>query len=179
MFRDEPFQLVVGRNGSLRHSGYRLRLPVMLQSATLITVAQKLTPVAVVKPVFNQNATHAAEFGTTRVFTFDERAYLERDGLWTRAQDTATLVFDDASRGASGLPLTVTAGAVRTTVRLSSGPFDQTLSLDAGQKESLTLPPSSDGVWTLTIRSGDGFRPSEREPGSTDVRKLAAWITIQ
>lgn len=179
MLRDEPWQLVVGRGESLRYAGDRLRLPVMLQSAALIAGAQKLTPVAAVAPAFNQNAIHAAQFGATHVFTFDERAYLEGDGFWIRAQDTATLVFDDASRGASGLPLTVTAGAVRTTVRLSSGRFDQTLSLDAGQKESLTLPPSSDGVWTLTIRSGEGFRPSEREPGSTDVRRLAAWITIQ
>ena len=179
MLGDEPWQLAVGRSESFRLAGDRLRLPVMLQSAILITGAQKLTPVAAVKPAFNQNATHAAAFGTTRVFAFDERAYLERDGFWTRAHDTATVVFDDASHAASGLPLTVTAGAVPTTLQLSSGTLDQTLSLDAGQKRSLTLPPSAGGVWALTIRSGDGFRPSEREPGSIDVRELAAWIAIQ
>ena len=177
--RVEPLAITVGRNDQpLPITEGRLRLPVMLQSPTLMAYEQTLIPVTAVVPVVDQNATHAAQFGSTRVFAFDERVYLEKDGFWTRGNSQATVVFDDASRAAAGLPLSVTAGALPTTVWLHSAAIERRLSLQAGQKQDVALPPAADGTWTLTIHSGAGFRPSEREPGNRDVRLLAVWIAI-
>jgi len=126
-----------------------------------------------------RNATHAADYGVARVYTFDERAYLEAGGFWTRANGRAVVVID-SGQGASqsSLLLSVVAGAVPTTVTLTVGSWEERFDLAAGQKQDVTLPPSPDGVWTLAIRSGAGFRPSEREQGSRDVRELAAWVVL-
>jgi hypothetical protein len=76
------------------------------------------------------------------------------------------------------LPIAITAGAVPTTVTVSIGAWEESFALKAGQRQDVVLPPADGGSWPLRIRSGDGFRPSAREPGSQDVRELAAWIAI-
>lgn len=193
-----PLAMFIGRNDppiespqldDLRdgRSGFQLRLPVAVQTLNLMAKDDvglgaswlTLRPVRPRTSPMGRNAVRATRYGHARVFFFDDWAYLEPDGFWTRADGAATVVIDtdDATR-LSGLPLTVTAGAVPTTVRLSAGDWEESLSLEAGQKHDVVLPPPDDGTWTLRIQSGPGFRPSEREPGNRDVRKLAAWIVI-
>lgn len=169
-------------------SPFRLRLPVALRTLNFATkedngagtTSLTLRPIRVTPPASGRYALRAARYGHARAFFFDEQAYLERDGFWTRGDGRATVVLDtdDAARW-PGLPISITAGAVATTVSLAIGDWQESLSLTPGQQHALTLPPSSSGVWELSIRSGAGFRPSEREPGSRDVRWLSAWIAIR
>jgi hypothetical protein len=168
-------------------AGFRLRLPVTLQSLNFGSSGEipagggwlRITPVSVWRPLVDRNAMRAIRYGHARAFFFDDRAYPERDGIWTRADGVARVVIDsDAGVKQSGLPISITAGAVPTTVHLSIGEWEESLALAAGQKQELTLPAAADGTWPLSIRSGHGFRPSEREPGNRDVRLLAAWIAI-
>jgi hypothetical protein len=168
-------------------STFRLRLPVPLQYLNLTTKAEigadsavlTLRPTGVMAPVSRRNAVRATRYGHARAFFFDEQAYLERGGFWTRANGRAVVVIDtDEGTRISGLPISISAGAVPTTVTLSVGDWEERLTLAAGQKQDVALPPASDGTWALSIRSGAGFRPSEREPGNRDVRSLAAWIAI-
>jgi hypothetical protein len=168
-------------------SSSRLRVPVSLLTLMLVTKDDvgsagpwlSVTPVSVNTDAIRLKATHATHYGRTRAFFFDERAYPERDGFWTRANSNATVVVDteDGVR-LSGLPISITAGAVPTTVDLSTGGWRESFSLNAGQTQELTLPKSETGAWTLSMRSGAGFRPSERDPASRDVRLLGAWIAI-
>jgi len=177
----EPWRLLVGRNDQpVIITGDRLRLPVMLQSPTLQVRELRLIPAAPIAAAVDRNATHAAQYGDTRVFAFDERAYLERDGFWTRANTSTVVVLQRPGEfpRSSGLSISVTAGAVATTVRLATANWAQTLSLAPGARKPLELPPAAGNTWALQIRSGDGFRPSERDPGSSDVRKLSVWIAI-
>lgn len=127
-----------------------------------------------------RRATRAARYGRARVFVFDERAYLEPAGFWTRADGLATLVIDtDAPDEVSGRLMLVRAGAVATSVELSVGAWSTRLSLAAGQQESVRLPPlNGSRAWALTIHSGPGFRPSQVDPASDDVRLLAAWVEL-
>jgi hypothetical protein len=168
-------------------AGFRLRLPIALQSLNFASNGQvpegapflRITPVAARRPAAARNATRAMRYGPARAFFFDERAYPERDGFWTRANGLAQVVIDtDDGTRLPGMPISITAGALPTTVTLSVGGWQETLSLEAGEKQDVTLPPAADGAWPLSIRSGPGFRPSERDPGSSDVRSLAAWIAI-
>jgi hypothetical protein len=125
-------------------------------------------------------AIRAALYGRTRAFFFDEWLYPERDGFWSRAHGSSTVILDtDEGSRRSGLPISITAGAVPTTVSLSIGDWSESFSLAAGQKQDVMLPPADQGTWPLQIRSGPGFRPSEREPGNRDVRELAAWVAIR
>jgi hypothetical protein len=175
----EASRILVGRNDRAVQLTDRWRLPVMLRSPLLLPAANRLTPVAAIRPAVNRSATHAADYNGVIVYTFDELAYLEAGGFWTRANDRAMVVLDtQAGKPRDGLPISVTAGGVPTIATLTVGSWEERFELAAGQKQEVTLPPSADGVWALSIRSGAGFRPSEREPGSTDVRMLAAWVAV-
>lgn len=167
-----------------------LRLPVDVASLTIrgdgrtdqAAVRLRLRPTALARPVNadGRRAVRAARYGRVRVFTFDERAYLEPTGVWIRADGVASLVVDtDSLEEASGRPLIVRAGAVATSVELMIGAWTTRLSLAAGQQEVVQLPPL-DGrrAWSLTIRTGPGFRPSAIDPASDDVRQLAAWVEL-
>ena len=156
----------------------RIHLPVALQTLN-VTAPITLIPAGVASPATRRVAVRATRYGDVDAFFFDEQAYLEKDGFWTRANGSALVVLgvDDTARS-SGLPITVTAGAVETRISLSMGNWEETWPLTPGQKKEVTLPPAIKGAWPLRIRSGDGFRPSERDPGSNDVRKLAAWIAV-
>lgn len=183
----------VNRNDPLIEAGstpFRLTLPVALTSLSVRaeaplpegTPALRLTPVALTDALNSDGraATRAARYGRARVFFFDETAYPEPGGFWTRAEGRATLVIDgDAAAEAGGLPVTITAGAAATTIGISVGEWSQSFSLTPGEKRETALPPlNGAAAWLVRIHSGPGFRPFQREPGSTDVRSLAAWFEI-
>ncbi len=186
--------VVVGRNDprleSAAESTLTLRLPVALSSLSVRAdstaadgqTAMRIRPAQVGAPVNPDGrlATRAARYGRARVFVFDERAYLEPTGFWTRAEGRATIVIDaDADARAAGLPIAVTAGAAATTIGISVGEWAQSYSLTPGERRTLTLPPLGDApAWVVDLHSGPGFRPFEREPGNPDVRLLAAWFEI-
>lgn len=174
-----PLTLFVGRNDPPLESppADRLRLPVSLQTLNSSS-GFTITPVDVLEPARSRNAIRATRYGHARAFFFDDWAYLERDGFWTRANGSADVVIDSDQGGAAGLPISITAGAVATSVKIATGGWSQTLSLTPGQKQDLVLPATVDGVWPIRLTSGAGFRPSEREPGNNDVRALAAWIAV-
>ncbi len=167
-----------------------LRLPVDVASLTIrgdgrtdqSAVRLRLRPTAPAGPVNadGRRATRAARYGRARVFAFDERAYLEPTGFWTRADGVASLVVDtDAPAEASGRPLIVRAGAVATSVEFTVGAWTTRLTLAGGQQELVQLPPlNGNRGWALTIRSGPGFRPSAIDPASDDVRQLAVWVEL-
>ena len=128
----------------------------------------------------SSTARRGARYGPARVFFVDDRAYPESKGFWTRGEGRATIVIDanQAARD-SGLPLTLMGGAAATTIGISVGEWSRSYSLTPGQRRDITLPPLTGGLaWVVDIHSGPGFRPFEREPGSTDVRLLAAWFEI-
>jgi hypothetical protein len=176
-----PLTLSLGRNDPPIESppADHIRIPVSLQSLSASN-GFTITPVSVFKPASTRNAVRATRYGHARAFFFDDWAYPERDGFWTRSNGTAEVVIDtDERNGAVGLPLTVTAGAVATSVKIAAAGRSQSVSLTPGQQLDLVLPPTSDGIWSIRITSGAGSRPSEREAGNNDVRSLAAWIVVR
>ena len=140
-----------------------------------------LRPVGVADaPVRAGTAIRATRYGHARAFFFDDRAYPEHDGFWTRANGRAKVVIDtDEGTRSPGLPI-FDHGRRRADDRHVVGRRvgKRRLRSPRGQKQDVTLPPASDGAWPLSIRSGAGFRPSEREPGQSRRALLAAWIAI-
>ena len=164
---------------------FQLHLPVAVSSLSVRTdgaTGMRIQPVGMAPPVNadGRSAVRAARYGRARVFFFDQRAYPEPTGFWTRGEGRATVVIDaDEASRASGLPLTFTGGAAATTIGISVGEWSQSYSLTPGERRDITLPPLTGATaWVVDIHSGPGFRPFEREAGSTDVRLLAAWFEI-
>lgn len=166
-----------------------LRLPVDVASLTIrgsgsgaAARGLELRPTAVAGPVNpdGRRALRAMRYGDARVFAFDERVYLEPSGFWTRADRSAIVVIDSGAPGeAPGRAMVVRAGAVATSIELSAGEWSTRLVLAAGQQQTVQLPPLNGArAWTLNLRSGPGFRPSEVDPASDDVRRLAAWVEL-
>jgi hypothetical protein len=178
----------VNRNDPLLESTttpFQFHLPVDVLSLGVRSEASagmRIRPVRVTPPVNpdGRDATRAARYGRARVFFFDERAYPEPRGFWTRGEGRATVVIDaDAASRQSGLRLAFTVGAAATTIGISVGEWSRSYSLTPGERREITLPPlTTDRAWVVEIHSGPGFRPFEREPGSADVRLLAAWFEI-
>lgn len=189
--KDPPIERwnMEGRPAGL--TGLRLRLPVAVASATIhgdvdarATVADLHLRASGVRRAVNPDgrpAVRATRYGRARVFFFDEQAFLEPNGFWTRAEGTASLVIDvDQPARAERLQLSLRAGAVPTTIALVVGEWTRNISLSAGQQEIVTLPlANASDAWAVTLRSGAGFRPSAVDPASDDVRHLAVWVEIR
>ena len=186
--------ILLGRNGppleTVATAPFTLRLPVAVASLSIRAdsmaadgaTGMRIRPRLTVPPANpdRRDARRAARYGRARVFVFDERAYLEPKGFWTRSEGRATVVIDaDDGARQTGLPIAFTAGAAATTIGISVGDWSQSYSMTPGERRVVTLPPLSDQTaWVVNIHSGPGFRPFEREPGSNDVRSLAAWFEI-
>ena len=186
--------VVLGRNDppleAVPAGQFTLQLPVAVASLSIradSTVPDGATGMRIrprhIAPPANpdrRDARRAARYGRARVFFFDERAYLEPKGFWTRSEGRATVVIDaDQEARKTGLPIAFTAGGAATTIGISVGEWSQSYSMTPGERRTVTLPPLRDeAAWVVHIHSGPGFRPFEREPGSSDVRSLAAWFEI-
>jgi hypothetical protein len=167
---------------------FSLRLPIDVLSLSVRadTATRDGEPAMQIRPLEigpdarggGRYALRAARYGRARVFFFDDRAYPEPKGFWTRAEGRATVVIDaDDEARTGGLTLAMTAGAAATTIGVSVGSWAQSYSLTPGQRQLITLPPLVDAhAWVVDIHSGPGFRPFLRDPSSTDVRALAAWL---
>ena len=172
-------------------TGVVLHLPVAVASVTLrgqgtdrATLPNlRLRPVTVRPPANpeGRRAVRATRYGPARVFFFDEQAYLEPTGFWTRAGGTATVVVDlDEAARADGARLFLRAGAVATTISAAAGGWTQAWTLRAGQDALAVLPPQLAGsAIALTLRSGPGFRPFAVDAANDDVRSLAVWVEIR
>jgi len=186
--------VVLGRDDppleSVSAAPFMLRLPVAAASLSVRgdsmaadgETGMRIRPAQVAPPANadRRYARRAARYGRARVFFFDERAYLEPRGFWTRSEGRATVVIDaDEEARKAGLPIAFTAGAAATTIGISVGDWSQSYSMTPGERRTVTLPPlGAEPAWVVNIHSGPGFRPFEREPGSVDVRSLAAWFEI-
>ena len=178
---DPPFDTLTLESGVPARVRFAAPLQVLnVRSATAFDGTwMTLTPVATGSREITTPVIHAGRYGRVRAFFFDERAYPERDGFWTRADERTTVLIDtDDETLTRGLPVVFTGRAVPTTVRLAVGGWKDAISLAAGQSRPVTLPASERGVWAMKMESGHGFHPFEREPGNRDVRDLAAWVTI-
>ena len=185
--------VLVGRNDPPIESGptsapLKLRLPVPLMSLSVRAdttvpdggLAMRIKPVRIwPDPAGSRPAVRATRYGSARVFFFDEQAYLETRGFWTRAEGEAFVFVDaDETSQRTGRTIAFSAGAAATTIGLATQGASRSYSLSPGESRTFVLPQSSERGWGLLIHSGPGFRPFEREPGSIDVRSLAAWFEI-
>ena len=179
---------LAGRSAGL--TGLTVHLPVRVHSLTIRGDAAAIAAVSTVKlhprsidpPHDRLAATYArraGRYGRARVFFLDDDAFVEPPGFWTRGRaDTEVIVDADPDASAHGLKMRIRAGAVATTLNLSSGPWSESVALTSGETRELSLPALGPGqhAWVLTLVTGPGFRPGLLDPKNQDLRHLGVWV---
>lgn len=145
----------------------------VVKSVTLEPIA--LTPGSA--RLTDRLARRAVRYEGLSVFFLDDSAFPEPDGLWIGgARQTQIVVQSDRPR--DSIRLQLRNAPVDNRVILTSGAWREELSLAPGEERQLDLPFAPGGSTALlTVSSAAGFRPTDVDPASRDVRFLGVWIS--
>jgi hypothetical protein len=127
-------------------------------------------------------ARRASRHGRVRVFFFDDNAFVEPTGFWTRGGSATDVFVDAVPPGTTAVPaaqtvLRLRAGPVVSSIEVSSGEWRQSVSLEPGEARLVPLPDRAVG-WPLRLVTMTGFRPAQHDPGNQDLRNLGVWIEV-
>ena len=112
------------------------------------------------------------------VIRVDDNIFSELDGFWVRGGRSASLYV--APGDASALRITVRNGATPGPVVLDIGGRHETIELGSHQRREITVPLTGKGLeGPVTIEAVNGFRPSEHNPETRDIRWLGCWVTLE
>jgi hypothetical protein len=128
-------------------------------------------------PVASGIADRAARYGTVSVYFLSSGAFPEPQGFWLEGGSQARVVISNY-----GAPL---------RVFLRNAPVENTIAVEVdGDRREAGLHPGEETTLVVSrkratadvlvqFQTTHGFRPSEREAGSTDVRYLGCWVEIR
>jgi hypothetical protein len=113
------------------------------------------------------------------VYFLDDRSFPEPQAFWVGGSRDSTVVVQPAAPQRS-LVLTLRNAPVENRVALTSGGWQQVLTMAPGQEQTIEVPvaPGAEAI-PLQISASSGFRPSEVEPASRDERFLGVWVKIE
>jgi hypothetical protein len=171
-------------------SGLTLHLPVLVHSVTIQgdDTARAAASQVMLRPrhirspgarLTEEYARRASRYNRARVFFLDDDAFMEPRGFWTRGGADTTLVVDaDEDALKTGVVMRVRAGAVPTTLAVSSVAWSSSMTLASNDTREVPLPALGPGedAWVLTLVTGRGFRPGQHDPKNPDLRNLGVWI---
>jgi hypothetical protein len=165
-----------------------LRLPVEVQSlyveaedhlrASIASVSlQPWEGEDVLAPVTRRSADRAVRYDMATIYFLDLGAFPEASGFWVRGSNQTRVVVSNY-----GAPLRVFLrnAPVENTIAVEVDGDRREAGLHPGEETTLVIPrrrATPDVV--VGIQTTSGFRPSETEPGSTDVRYLGCWVEIR
>ena len=137
---------------------------------------EPLSLVSQIDRVSDLLARRAVRYEDVSVFFLDERAFPEPDGLWIGgARESQIVVQADTVR--DGIRLHLRNAPVDNRIVLTSGAWREELTLAANEERQLELPLAPGRASALlTVSSAAGFRPTDVDPASRDVRFLGVWI---
>jgi len=82
--------------------------------------------------------------------------------------------------GTTTLDLFVRNAPVENRLTAESGRWRVELTLEPGEEQTLSIPLApGQSAAEIRFETTAGFRPSEAEPGSQDVRFLGVWVEVR
>jgi len=107
----------------------------------------------------------------------DDNVYAEPTAFWVRGGRSASLQV--SPNGAALLRVTIRNGAVTGPVTFEVDGRREVLELDSGETHEVRLPLNGrEHTVSLTFDPVNGFRPSERNPGSPDTHWLGCRVRL-
>jgi hypothetical protein len=181
----DTWQLAEARRGPLSRL---IRFPVEVQSLYVEAderARQAITGISLQPwvmedlrtPVASGIANRAARYGAVSVYFLSSGAFPEPQGFWLEGGSQARVVISNY-----GAPL---------RVFLRNAPVENTIAVEVdGDRREAGLHPGEETTLVISrkrttadvlveFQTTHGFRPSEREAGSTDVRYLGCWVEIR
>jgi hypothetical protein len=119
-------------------------------------------------------ARRATRYGRVRAFFLDDNAFMEQPGFWTRGEAATTLIVDTPEPG--HLSVRLRNGAAANEIDFSADGWKTIVSLGPAETRDLDLPASRGTARVLRLRTASGFRPSEVDASTADVRRLGVWV---
>jgi hypothetical protein len=168
-------------------AGVRLDLPVDVRAINVRTdegardqlEAIALRPIARAPVRLSDDiARRAVRYGATVMYFLDDRAFPEPSGFWVGgARDTFLAVHADQG---SAVTLTIRNGAAPNRALLESRAWRGDVGFGPGEERRVEVPldPSTRSA-LLRIRSESGFRPTDVDGRSKDVRFLGVFVRIE
>jgi hypothetical protein len=165
-----------------------LRVPVKVQSlyieaddrirrAITSVSLQPWTAEDVQAAISSGTAERAARYGKAAIYFLDAGAFPEASGFWLEGGSEARVVI---SNYAAPLRLLLRNAPVENTIAVEVDGDRREAGLHPGEETTLVIPrkrATTDVV--VSFQTASGFRPSESEAGSTDVRYLGCWVEIK
>jgi hypothetical protein len=126
-------------------------------------------------PAVDLEARFSARYGPATLFLLDGTAWLEAAGAWIGGGRRARFLV--TSGDVPAFHMLVRNGPVANEVTIAGAAWREQLTLAPGEERVLPVPVDARGRGILLeVTSTGGFRPSEVDPKSDDVRFLGAWI---
>jgi hypothetical protein len=140
-----------------------------------------LEPLAIVgadERLTDRVARRAVNYERAAVFFLDEGSFPEPDAFWIGGGRQASFVVQPAAP-ATSVDVVLRNAPVANRVTVESGRWREEFDLAAGEERPLQIPMGTGGRAALvTVTSRSGFRPSEVDPTSRDLRFLGVWIGV-
>jgi hypothetical protein len=136
----------------------------------------ELTPMGTLLNPHGGTAHRAVRYVSGNVFFLDEHAYPEPSGFWVAGERESTVVL---TTHAATQGLFVRNAPIANQVTIDVDGQTKELTLAPGEEQLVALPRADLSGLAVRITSQSGFRPSTREPGSTDMRYLGCWIELR
>jgi hypothetical protein len=126
-------------------------------------------------PAADLEARFSARYGPATLFLLEGTAWLEAAGAWIGGGRSARFLV--TSGDVPAFHMLVRNGPVANEVTIASAAWREQLVLGPGEERVLPVPVDARGRGVLLdVTSTGGFRPSDVDPKSDDVRFLGAWI---
>ena len=175
----EAWRIVAGQDPA----GLVLRLPAKVQSLSIRSddTRSPQSMQVVLEPLMMRSrhervdgvALSAARYEAVAAFFFDDRAYVEPAGLWTRAHAVTDLLVTAGDR--REVDAGIQAGPVATAVQLRSDDWSTRVELSPGERRVVAIPAGR----IVSIATAGGFRPIDHDPGVRDERPLGVRIEFK
>jgi hypothetical protein len=190
-------RLVIGRrarpiqtwnlDGDFGEGAARIQLPVNVGS--LVVLGEQSAPVGAItlhplkvwqgpSKISGEIARRVERYGPALVSFFDLSAmFPEPAGFWIAGGRESTVAIRPDQR--RSIPIVLRNGAIDNRVTLQAGAWRADFALTVGEEQRIEIPIGASGAALLSIRSANGFRPSDVDANSRDTRFLGVFVQVK
>lgn len=127
---------------------------------------------------YDDQALRATRYDEAVVYFPSDDAFMEPTGFWLRPEVPTVVVWQGPARP-DHARVFLRNGPVANSVTLALGDWRATESLQPNEEREIETTAATGASLIFRARATAGFRPSEVDKSSTDVRNLSCWVEFR